>query len=107
MISTIDFSSGGEDYQPDSIASVVRGTVAVYPVFDEDRFIYVLRHTFTGFIFCEAGTRDAALKELRQLYALDSWYVQSSKKLPADIIAKGLYITTEADKSVLLYEDKP
>ena len=65
------------------------------------------RHFFTWFIFGEAGNRDVALKTLRGLYALHSWYVFDNKNLPANIIAKGLDIRREAYKSFPSDEDKP
>jgi len=106
MITVIDFSYGGEDYKADLIASVIRGTVDLYPVFDDCRFTYVLRHILTGFIFCEAGNRDVALKDLRDLYAIHSWYVFDRQKFPAYLIAKGLDIRREAYNSLPFDPDK-
>ena len=94
MISLVDFSSDPNDCS-ERITSVIRGNRAVYPVFDGNSFIYVLRHTLTGFIFCEAGTRDVALKALDDLYALHPWDDDEIKPgwLPQDVVHKGLDLT--------------
>jgi hypothetical protein len=77
-------------------------------VFDADSFTYVLPYTLTGFVFCEAGTRDAALKALRELHALHSWdvHVDTYGLLPADVVAKGLDIRSSAHNSLPPDEDR-